>query len=413
MRWIGFNSKEQFPIGLDIGFDSVKMLQLESQGDGLAIRAAVRQSVPLEAQTTPAQRITLAMPLIKEVMLRGQFRGRRMVVTLPREYVQAKTLRLPLMPEQEQQAAIAFECKSLFPTDSDKLHIRHILAGEVRQGHDTRSEVIVLAVEKKKVDDLLELFNQADLVVDSLDFEPAAIYRGIERFLRRRDDVMDVNVMVDVGGRQSLVVIGRGHDIHFSKTIDVGGRHLNEAVSRKLQLSYDEARSLRRRFGTQAWLGEEIAPTDPVRQAVVDATRNHMSDLARELSMCLRYYSVTFRGQRPSKVRVGGGEAADPILLSMLSQQLNLPTEVYRPLAGIDLTRMGEQDRFGPMSEWAVALGAAVRRLPNDTLVRRVSTPTETQTRRRTDQRRAEVVDVARAVGGNTTDRIPLEDNHA
>jgi hypothetical protein len=55
---------------------------------------------------------------------------------------------------------------------------------------------------------------------------------------------------------------------------------------------------------------------------VFDATRSTMEELGREIGLCLRYYSVTFRGQRPNKLRLLGGEAADPMLLGVLNAAL-------------------------------------------------------------------------------------------
>ena len=106
-----------------------------------------------------------------------------------------------------------------------------------------RFEVILLAALSRQVDAFLELLNQGGAIVESLDWEPSAIYRGIERFIRRREDEHEVNVLVDVGLRCSQVIIGKGRDISFFKQIDVGGRQLDEAVSRKLGITMEEARA--------------------------------------------------------------------------------------------------------------------------------------------------------------------------
>jgi hypothetical protein len=86
-----------------------------------------------------------------------------------------------------------------------------------------------------------------------------------------------------------------------------------------------------------------------------------MEALGREIALCLRYYSVTFRGHRPSKVRIFGGEAADPLLLGVLNAALSLPVEAGRPLFSVDTSRMDASDRMGFMSEWAQAFGLSLR----------------------------------------------------
>jgi hypothetical protein len=87
-----------------------------------------------------------------------------------------------------------------------------------------------------------------------------------------------------------------------------------------------------------------------------------MEQLARELSLCVRYQSVTFRGHRPTRVRLLGTEAGDGYLQSILHSVLNITVEAGRPLFNVDASRMREQDRRGSASDWALALGLGLKR---------------------------------------------------
>jgi type IV pilus assembly protein PilM len=176
--------------------------------------------------------------------------------------------------------------------------------------------------------------------------------------VRRREDEQEVHVLVDVGTRCTQVLIGKGRDISFFKPIEMGGADFNLAVSRKLGIRPDEARALRRRLSEQ---GEGEHP-DTVRLAVLDASRGAMESLTREVSLCLRYHSVTFRGQRPLKVRVSGGEGGDGQLLAMLQSVLGIPVEPSRPLFSLECTAMRGFDPRKPSGDWAVAMGLGLKR---------------------------------------------------
>jgi len=293
----------------------------------------------------------------------GDFSGRRVVTAVPREILHVKNLRMPLIPQHELAAAVRFEAKNIFPFDTDKAHLQIIPAGEVRQGIDVRQEVIVLAAKHDDVSGLLEQLHRCGVTVESLDVESCALYRAQERFIRRREDEQDVHVMVDVGYRRSHVVIGRGREITFMKPIDIGSCQLHDAVSRKLGITPDEARALRRRLieASPGPATPELLKKDPVRQAVFDATRSTMEELGREIGLCLRYYSVTFRGQRPGKLKLFGGEASDPLLLGVLNASLGVPVEAGRPLFSVDTSRLAAPDRLGFMSEWAMAFGLGLK----------------------------------------------------
>jgi type IV pilus assembly protein PilM len=395
------------PIGLDIGFDSIKMLQCEVTGHALSVVSAARQAMPQGAREKPELRLAVATDVIKQMLRSGDFVGRHVVAALPREMLHVKNLRMPLIPQHELNAAVRFEAKNIFPFDTDKAHIQIIPAGEVRQGIDVRQEVIVLAARHEDVNGFLEQLHRCGAVVDSIDVEACGIYRSHERFIRRREDEQEVNVLVDVGYRRTTVVIGRGRDISFIKPIEIGSFQIHEALSTKLGITLDEAKALRRRLIESApgpALSLDAVRKDAVRQAVFDGARSVMEQLGREIALCLRYYSVTFRGQRPAKLRVFGGEAADPLLLGVLNSSLSVPVEAGRPLYSVDTSRMESTERMGFMSEWTLAFGLSLK-LTTQTFAPRDGKPRDPTA----TPPAAEVVDIEKAVGAPPASNVPAE----
>lgn len=352
--------QQHLPIGLDLGSDSVKLLQPEVQGETLSVRSAVRRELPVEARAGVASRIGGACSVLRDLLDEGNFAGRRVVAAVPREFVHVKNFRLPPMPLAELEGAVPLEARNLFTFDVDRAQVRFLPAGDVRQGNDVLQEIIVLAVKNDDIDSFVEQVHRAGVILDALDFAPSALYRCVERFMRRREDETEVNVLVDVGLRATQVVIGRGRDVSFMKTIELGGLNLQEAVSRKLSISIDEAKGLRRRYAEAANEPREGGQRDPVRQAASDATRGLIEQLAREISLCLRYHSVTFRGQRPTRVRVYGGEAADPQLRTLFNAILTIPVDPGKPLFNLETGRVPDVDPHDG-GEWALALGMALK----------------------------------------------------
>lgn len=348
------------PIGVDLGGDSIKMLQLEIVGESLSVVAAARQAMPFDVREASLEdRLAVAAGIVRNMLRQNPFNGRNVVLALPREMVHIKNFRLPPTAAVDLPAAVMSEARTAFDFDIDGAQVRHLPAGDVRQGSESRHETIVFAARNEEVDRFVEQFHGSGAVIQSLDVEPCAVYRSIERFIRRREDEHDVHVMVDIGWNRSLVVIGRGRDIALVKPIDIGGKQLNAMVARNLGLNQDEAVNLRRRLSEAAVV--ENAPRDPVRQAVYDATRSIVEELGREIALCLRYYSVTFRGSRPTRMRLVGGEACDPNVLLMLNAALPMPVDAGRPLYSINTSKMKPADRRGTLSEWTVALGLALK----------------------------------------------------
>ena len=279
----------------------------------------------------------------------------------------------------------------------------------MRQSTDVRQEVIVLAAKRDDVDAFVERLDRVGFQVASLDAEPCALYRSIERFIRRRDDEQEVNVLLDVGTRRTQVLIGRGRELSFYKPIDIGGQRLNESVSKRLGINLDEARALRRRLAVAATRppgeGRNTPPDirgqihgandgqEAIRQAVFHAMRGTLEELGREVSMCLRYYSVTFRGPGPARVRLLGGEANDPNLSAVLHAVLSIAVEPANPLHSVDCSAMKAEDRQGTMCEWAKALGLALKKTTGK-FAARDGRP------RATRQGLGEVIDLNQAIAG-------------
>ncbi len=359
---IRFAKSQISPIGLDLGHDSVKMVQLERVGEELSVLAAARAPLPPELRANPQHRLPAAMDAIRNLLKRrGPFRGRHVVAAVPRDVLHTRNLRIAPTAADDLLTAVKAEVGNTLPFPWDDAVTGCFAAGEVRQGGEVRQEVVLLAARRSGIDACTDMLHGAGAIISALDAEPLALYRTIERFIRRRDDRRDVHVLIDIGYDRTHVVIGRGWDVQFIKPIALAGREFQEAVGRKLGITLDEAQSLRRRLNGPA---DPAAERDPVRQAATDATRRVMEDLAREIAMCLRYQSVTFRGQRPTVARLYGGESTDPQLLAILNRALPIPAQTGRPLYSIDTSRMPADERRGPMSEWALAFGLALKGVP-------------------------------------------------
>jgi type IV pilus assembly protein PilM len=375
------------PIGLDLGADSIKMLQLEVRasrpeprergGDAVASKprqltvvAAATASLPHAARSDPKTRTAQSAAALRRILAEHPFVGRAVVAALPRSMMHVRTVRLSSAPlfdaaDQPQLDAVTrAEIASLFPFALPGAIVRYLYAGQVRQAGATAHELIVLAAPSAEVQAFVAELDAAGVEITSLDCQPNALFRSIERFGRRQVDGRDAQMLVDIGTRQTQVIVGRGRNLCFCKSIDVGGMHLLEAVAGKLGITVAEAKALRQRLVEESQEHPAEAPIprrDRVRKAVADATRRLAEELGRELSMCLRYHAVTFRGRPPRRVRIVGGDADDPQLMSAFTAVLSLPVEPAQPLFNLDTTLMRPADLAGSASQWALAAGLAMR----------------------------------------------------
>ncbi|MHC4982556.1 MAG: pilus assembly protein PilM [Planctomycetota bacterium] len=370
----GLLKSRHWPIGLDIGTGSIKMLQLQRSGRAVRVVASGQRCLGNAVPDSGPERRAAVAATIRQILEEGSFSGRRVTSSLSCNQLGIKNVRLDRMPENQVAEAVKWEAGERFNFNIGPDELRWINAGQVRQGSEMRDEIIMIAVAAETIEEHLALLEEAGVIPEHIEAEPVALFRVFQHFLRRRDDEQAVSVVVDIGKSATRVTVARGPKIVFIKQIDIGGAKLTEGVSRQLNLSYEEAQDLRLRVmkdqgrppdeaGRQD-AAETPQPRSSVDWTIHDAMRSQVEELAKEVALCLRYCSVTFRGLHPNSVVLTGGEAYDKALVDLLAENLGVSCVVGRPLRGVDVSCMeATANRRTAMAEWAVCTGLALREM--------------------------------------------------
>ncbi len=356
------------PIGLDIGHDSIKMIQLAIKKDCISVVAADKVRIEPNINNDSEQRRNFVTSAIRQMLADGNFQGRNVVSCLPNDSLEVTSLRLSETETKEIDQALQKEVVQRFGLDPNKDEVKYMFAGNVRQGDEIKNELIVFAADNETIKSHLEILEDAELRPIAIDPVPCALFRNFERLLRRQDDKERAAVFVDIGSKATTVVFGRGQEISFVKQIPVGGEKFNRQIATKLGIGVDEAQRLRETFRMEKTPGRDNDLKDrstldvSTRQVITDAIGVVAEELAREISLCLRYYTVTFRGKRVESAFFSGGEAYENILISVFKRHLTVDVEVAQPLRGIDITNINfDSDRRGLLCEWAVAVGLGLK----------------------------------------------------
>lgn len=371
-------SRGLLPIGLDIGHNSIKMIQLLVNGEQLSVIAAQKTRID-HGINDEREKNMFIVSAIKQMLTEGRFHGTNVVSSLPNDGLEITSLRLAEDQSDGIEQALRKEVVQRFGLDPDEDAMQYVIAGNVHQGDEIKNELILFAAANETIKSHIELLEQAGLKPVSIDTIPCALFRSFERSLRRQEDRERTVVFVDVGNQFTTVVFGRGGEISFVKQIPVGGEKFNEEIAAKLGVDISEAEILRealqmeKSFSTsnhdlseQPVDGNEQKLEATTRQAIVDVVSEVAEELTREISLCLRYYTVTFRGKRVGQAFFTGGGAYEYILLDVLKRQLAVEIEVAQPLKGFDMSRERENlnfdsDRRGLLCEWAVAVGLSLK----------------------------------------------------
>ncbi len=352
------------PIAVDVGFGAVKMMQLQVVNDRLRVRAAWKTNFPLTLRREE-ERQEFAVDAIRGALKGQRFKGRLAVTVVPNHAVQFKSFRIPKMPPEEIASAVLFEAEERFAFQSEDAEYRYLDSGHIRQGQETRHEIIAMGCTGEALRNHMELFKKTGMVCTATDVAPCAVVRCLEDDAPASEAEGQARMYADIGIHTTRIITTLDGRIVFIKSIAVGGQALNELTAKGLNLSLAEATQLRREIlmSTPEPESDIATHTDrEVLEAANAAIRPGAEQLGKEISLCLRYYAVTFRGVRPSHLICVGGQSYDRQLLQTISEITGVQAVQGAPLKRIEDGKVfTEAQRRSGLLEWTTAVGLSLR----------------------------------------------------
>jgi Tfp pilus assembly PilM family ATPase len=279
---------------------------------------------------------------------------------------------------------------------------------ETSRDGQARSEHLAFAMAREDAMRHVDFFRRRGLQIVAMHNEIEAMVHAFDHLHRRAGDEQLTTLYVDLGWGATKVAIGHGTGTVFAKSIQVGGRHLDQVVATSLRCDLATARSRRIAESlVNVPAAVPVAPVAPVsmsapvpaatepvpamlraamRSAGTDVATDRrvgrepaslgaaiphgvpaggpdfgevLESLSDELSACLRYHSALFPGRAIDRAIFLGGEARQIGLCRHLAAALHVHAKAGDPLARM----LGAERPAGlpepeaPHPGWAVACG--------------------------------------------------------
>jgi type IV pilus assembly protein PilM len=408
-----FLSPRPNPIGVDFGADCLRLAQLQSIDGEFRLTAAASEEVPAHVRHDPQAQLEFFADHCRRLLGQSHFRGRHAILALPASLTNILHLRLPRMEESQLKEAIAAECRGRLPIDPSDALIRHIVAGESIAHRDSKMDVLVIAAARDWINQFLATAAKAKLDVIGMNVESMALIDCFSHVYRRKSDQQATTCFVDIGGSGSRATVARDGKILFARSLGIGGEHLTRQVADELQISFEEAKTLRlklaaltpadnaiaerhhgeRRSGAESapaalaplqdndaagreiWVKPVVLVDEP-RQGFSDhdshdrldqvenACRPIVSELVRELQDCRAACQLTFPTVPISRLVFVGGEARQLGICRQIAKEMALPAAIGDPMC-----RMNRNSSVGiesgierrlPQPAWAIAMGLSM-----------------------------------------------------
>jgi len=332
--------------GLDVGFSSVKVIQIEQHNSGLEVvgygtvmfdRDAIVDGVIVNPELIAKEVKTLFTD-----NLVGRITTRRVVLSVPAANSYIRSIKLPVLPPQELADAIRLETEEYVPIAADDMHLDYTL-GKVT---GEEQEVLVAAVSKKLVDSYVALSNLLGLETVAVE----TTINGVCRMFSKIDVNHTPTVLVDLGSRSSDITV-YDDGVVVTSTVPGGGESFSEVIAQKLGVTHREAHLIKTRYGlgVSKKQSEIVAALDPL-----------LGQLSKEIKRMVKYYEERSAvGRKIDQVVTMGGGANMLGLADYLTNALRLPVRVVDPWQELKLRKL-DKPPTAEKAMYATAAGMAL-----------------------------------------------------
>jgi len=359
--------KKRFPFGLDIGTNSIKVVQFGcDQGGEIKIIHQIIEELPLTSQTNPKERLHLASEILKKMVNEKGIKGNCFTVA-PYGSIKVNLIRLPQMPRGEIDKALRWEIRQAFQVDLNEISLDYIVLDESKLKF-LGNQIGILAVTAPKKDIFEHLaflgsvgLNPLAIDIESLSDLAASDYTKKLNPVRNKTPEASVlpkagisngvnpdeaKLFLDFGaGKTSLHVIYNG-ELISTRQLNVTGNSLTKAISDYRQLSWEEAEEMKKSFGlaassTEQTINHPIDKAIQVRNALLPLLENMVQDIEHTFKH-FSYQVTQSQITRFDKIILSGGSSLLVGFVSFLRNRLNvdvqiLETEVLNPRLNVAL----------------------------------------------------------------------------
>ena len=305
--------------GLDIGFSSIKVMQLEraSKKKVLVTGYGVTQfDKGIMDDCVIVDPIGLAK--VTQSMFRndivGEINTKRVAMAIPATKTYNRAVTLPKLSKKDLQEAIDNEVDQYIPMNSDELYIDYEVLAEKPNGTD----ILIVASPRKLVDSYMDFARLVGFEVANIETTIAADSRLF--FEAEANDIP--TVLIDFGSISSDITI-YDKSLVVTGTVPGGGDTFTDLIANKLSVTEREADLIKTKYGLSL---------SKKQKEISEALEPILSQITKEIRRVIRYYEErSDEGKKIGQIVALGGGANMPGLSDYLTSGLRLPVRLCDP----------------------------------------------------------------------------------
>lgn len=311
-------------VGLDIGSNSIKIIQLAPTKKGWKLVNIGMTHLPPEAIVDGSIIDSMTViTAIKDIVSQQGIKTKNCVSALTGHSVIIKKVNLPVMTEAELAESIQWEAEQYIPFPITDVNVDFQILGADTEGRG-QMEVMLVAVKKDVINDYTNVIKEAGLIPVIVDVDSFALENMFEMnyAIAPNENIAIVNIGATI---TSINILRSGITI-FTRAIPMGGNQFTEEIQKAFGISFKDAETSK--------LGGEVSGIDA--QAILPVVERISGNVALEVKRSIDFFLGGAPGMFISKIYLSGGSAKTKGLPAVIQERTAIPVEMLNPFANIE-----------------------------------------------------------------------------
>lgn len=335
-------------LGIDIGTHSIKLIEIGKEKGVATLLSAGSMPTPSKALTSSVSADTEAIAyVIKQLVKDTGTKTDKVNVALPESQVFTRIIEVPQLSTRELTSAIQWEAEQYVPLPLDQVNMDFSVLRDSKTTTNGKMDVLLIAAPKALIERYMTILELADLVPVYAETEIIAASRAIVPSVATLKNVM----MVSIGAQTTDIAILHGGIISFVRSISAGGQALSRALSQSFEFTVVQAEEYKKTYGVQRGMLEDklVVAMEPI-----------LATIMNEIKRAIAFFGEKYANERIEALILSGGSAKLPGIVSYMTEQVNIETQLANPWMGIQKeARFAVLSHEGPL--FTVAVGLAMR----------------------------------------------------
>ena len=335
-------------VGLDIGSSSIKAVELKKSRNGLEVAHMAME--PLSSDIVVDSMIVdsgSVASAITKIFGESGIKTRAVATSVSGHSVIVKRIPMSSMSDAELAQVIQTEAAQHIPFDISDVSIDYQILND--NGGPTM-DVLLVAVKKDKILNYTNVLSLAGKSPAVVDIDAFALQNCYEYNYQPGPGA--TVALLNLGASVMNINIVKGANPLFTRDVSVGGHQYTDSLQKELDLSFDDAESLK--LGNKVGTVSDDAKM-PILQQVTEI-------IVLEIQKTFDFFRATATGEHIERIYLAGGSSQVPGLIEALRQEFSLPVEILNPFQRIEPPLGTGADLADKNAgQMAVAVGLALR----------------------------------------------------